>query len=1437
MDKQSESIFSFFKGIFRVAGRRERTPLCLPFPRFAGKGEEMQPFPFADDRRKGRSTLPSPLREAEGGVGGGYFRRRIGKLSAMLLLAAGLALPALAAPTQPAPLDVAQTPSIYAQKGIAPNLFLLLDDSGSMQYEYLGSKGNDIGDYRYGFPPGRSEPYGGSMYCDECAPGFEADDEDAAQYRSSFVNPNYYNPAITYTPWACAAPYPQSENQKNTDPADIVNPVTGETGTAGCGWDKGTGLWVMNNADPGKVYLSPVRTDEGFRSINVWNDSNDDNNDNPRNGYVVRCVKTVWWGCKKYSYAGFWPATYFNYLEPGQSDDYEDTYNYQRVQVCPSTSKENSEGVWSGDVCTPPPPLPTNPEPYHTYTDASGNYVYIKANGKQVMRTPHDELVNFANWYQYYRSHVLATKAGVGIAFMKIPSGFRVDYGVINTMDSEYGDPILENTEDFTSSRRLKFLQKLYDQPNPSGVSTPNRRALKHVGDWFAENPDDGAPWGNSTAEAKNASAPLSCRANYVILATDGQWNGGDSGVGNEDGSPGDTITDDAGHSFKYEAHAPYEDDESDTLADVAMKYWKNDLQDMDNTVPPNGADPAFWQHLVTFTVGLGVQSTLVQDYIENHPDKDKKAAQADVLQEIIDGSKDWPTAYSHKIDDTWHAAVDGHGTFASAGNPTELYKAISNALINIVNRTGAASSLSVNTEQAGQTGTDQQIYQALFHPHGWWGDVKALPVMASTQHTGGPSSSTTRNVVTISPDAVWSASCVLTGGQCDQMKNSPTVTRQPVSQRTYLTWNNGSGDVFDTSLPSAALSAIGGTAVVKYVRGVRSVEADNGGTLRNRSSVMGDVVKSSPVYVGAPNESYPDTWTNLLWPSKTPNENGSGQKYSDFVSNHQSRKPMVYVGANDGMLHGFFAPQDKTTTHAGWEQLAYVPRAVYSNLRDYASQTYGHHYFVDATPGAGDLFYGGQWHTWLVGGEGAGGNSIFALDITDPGSLGPSDVIGEWGPDNICARSAGYCHGDDLGLTFGEPVITRFNNGQWGFVFGNGFDSDSGVAAIFIGIVDSSSGQVTFHELSTGYGPDEDPTGKDRPNGIAYVTPVDFNGDHTTDYVYAGDYFGNVWRFNLTSQYEGSWGAEYGSAGAKVPMFTATNASGKAQPITTKLLVLAVPGAGAGFRVMVEFGTGSDVTKAQQAPNTKAGGVQSLYGVWDWDLSQWNKGEPTPGMSARTPVAFQYASLPSGPVGGSGGSFNRLKLGKQSVTHELDPFPGNDLTTHNRVVSNNVLCWVDMDPSVLPSACGGQATDYGWRLALLPSSATPQGEKVVYSPTLRSGVFVVNTTIPNSSSGLTCQAQAFTGWTMALDPETGGRLSFEAFDTKGNGQFEKVKIGGDTVPTSGITIGAVGSPGFITYKGDTFLISNTGSGKPTASPINLGAGNLAVQISWQELR
>src|SRR5690606_3855570 len=154
------------------------------------------------------------------------------------------------------------------------------------------------------------------------------------------------------------------------------------------------------------------------------------------------------------------------------------------------------------------------------------------------------------------------------------------------------------------------------------------------------------------------------------------------------------------------------------------------------------------------------------------------------------------------------------------------------------------------------------------------------------------------------------------------------------------------------------------------------------------------------------------------------------------FRTANRDRRKMLYVGTNDGMLHGF----DALT---GNEILAYVPAGAYRYLASLTDPNYQHRYFVDGSPNVGDAYIGGAWKTVLIGTAGAGGSTVFALDVTDPDSFDADSVL--WEISNSDADFA------DLGATIGYATVGRMPNGEWVAVFGNGYGSAQGHAVLYI--------------------------------------------------------------------------------------------------------------------------------------------------------------------------------------------------------------------------------------------------------------------------------------------------------------------------------------------------------------------------------------------------
>ena len=770
-----------------------------------------------------------------------------------------------------------------------------------------------------------------------------------------------------------------------------------------------------------------------------------------------------------------------------------------------------------------------------------------------------------------------------------------------------------------------------------------------------------------------------------------------------------------------------------------------------------------------------------------------------------------------------------------------------------------SASSAGLNQQQAAQVQTGTQVYLAFFDPSNWSGSLTSQNVLynASTQ------------VASISPVANWDASCVLTGvaaGQtCIATGVSGATPAEAPTSRNIITWNGTKGIPFEWGNLTAAQQTTldtGDSAPINanrlnYLRGDRTNEQNalGVGLFGSRVSVLADIVDSSPTPVGPPTLPYPPLWSDFLITSPSLPENG-GQSYPNYGIAQQGRLNVVYAGANDGLLHAFRSGSftasgafvsGGSTPNDGYEVLAYMPGAVLqssaagsggcANLNatgsvvenihgvtpaiganaacvqaalDFSNIQYGHNFYVDATPGNGDLFYGGLWHTWLVGGMGPGGAAIYALDISNPNSgfteaNATALVIGEWTSATLSCTNVGGC-GANLGNTYGTPQIRRFHNGMWGAVFGNGFGSSSGDAGIFVMTVDPTSAARTFYYLSAGKAGSGD--------GIAYASAADLDGDHIVDYVYAGDLLGNVWRFDLTSSNPAQWALS--STGQ--PLFTTPGG----QPITTQVVPLVTTQTTSLPRVMVDFGTGRQFPLTNSSPTSYATGSQALYGIWDWNMGSWN-----------SKSAQQYASLPAPQAVGLG------TLAAQTVLGTFTSSAGNQY----RTISSNPVCW-----SGSTTCSGGGNNQFGWYLSL-PGAA----EQVIYNPTLQLGVFLVNTTIPPSANPYQCLATTSTGWTIGISPSNGGTFATSTFgDTVTNFQTYNNQVVGAEA-TNG-----TGSTSVVLAGGHSFLVMQTSSpgssggtggsgsgssssgggatGAGTALPFN-GPSPHSARVTWVEQR
>ena len=750
-----------------------------------------------------------------------------------------------------------------------------------------------------------------------------------------------------------------------------------------------------------------------------------------------------------------------------------------------------------------------------------------------------------------------------------------------------------------------------------------------------------------------------------------------------------------------------------------------------------------------------------------------------------------------------------------------------------------SSSSASANNIQGGQYRSNTQVFFASYNNNSWSGTVLAVPL---TNTSGTLSLGTTAN---------WDADCVLTGNTCPSTGSTTNASAMAPAARVLLAWDTSTGAValesanittaqkgaLNTIVTSTSTTDSNGGIRLNWLRGDRTQELTTGGPLRVRTGVMGDVINSSPTWVGAPSAHYPAVFADAIH-----SNTGAETSYGTYQSNNAARLNVVYTGANDGLLHGFEAGSFKTTTtgtttttsfdsstNDGKEVIGFMPSTVLStytastntspDIVSLTDPTYGHNYFVDATPGTGDLYYGSAWHTWLVGGLGAGGSDIYALDVTDPSTFSETNaaslVKGDWTSSNITCTNDPSC-GTYMGNSFGTPVIRRTHTanintkGQWAIIFGNGLGSSSGTAGVYVGLV-SSTGSVTFYWLGTGVG------SSTTPNGISYVSPVDMDGDSITDYLYAGDLQGNVWRFDLTDSDPSKWAvSKYGKTTA-TPLFTAKDSSGTVQPITSSILVTATTTGGSN-RIILGFGTGQSTPFASnpnnQPVNTYQSGQQTVYGIWDWDMASWNL------LSTAN-----YAPL-TGPI-----TISRSNLLTNSVSSE---------TATTRTIAQTTVKWC------ASSSCTSPNNQYGWMFDLPDDAAgtTCTGtncEQIVYNPVFVSGAMVLNTTIPPNVTPGQCSLPVASGWTQAFNMASGGGTPNDFFVGAGTGSGASVdgeKLSGSGSAFIVTTAGPGGTVNLITQTtggggGGGGGLSGTGIIKQIQPP----AGVSVKRVSWGVLR
>lgn len=835
---------------------------------------------------------------------------------------------------------------------------------------------------------------------------------------------------------------------------------------------------------------------------------------------------------------------------------------------------------------------------------------------------------------------------------------------------------------------------------------------------------------GAATIELLNANAPANCSWDIDSLgqairdsinaktpqtqfsATYDSWNDrvtitAPTSLGNFTATPSITPVRDDGNrtrtfavsSFSGGANAsagatlPYMDalNISNTLADVAFYYYTTDLRNLTkctnvigsttysnlctDNVRGNGKDNNNQQHMTTFTIGLGVNGT-----IKYEPNYETANNIDGVLQyyDIVNGGADWPEPNTSlkRIDDLWHAAVNGRGMYYSATNSSTLKQGIQSALAGIQARKG--SSAAAATSNLEPVAGDNFVYVALYQTLKWDGDLMAFSINPSTGE--------------LSTSEFWSA---------QQQLDNQVSTAASGDGRTIKFFRSGATDKLNefthTNLTDAGLNANfenicgkspaidqcgtdsgdltdsqktvanSATNLISYLRGSAQHEDEAGNATaankiyRGRDHVLGDIVNAVPVYMKKPPFSY-DKYDGTYAAFKT----------TTTVAN---RGGTVFIAANDGMLHAINAEN-------GTERWAYVPTFVMKNMWRLADRNYGnnHRYFVDGSPTLADVCTSldsdnrqlcassSNWKTILVGGLNKGGCGYYALDVTNPAA-----PKGMWEFTN-----------ENLGYSYGNPVVAKRKDGRWVVILTSGYNNypgngcgDSGDGNGHVFVLDAVTGEL-LQDIET-YTSGTNAAGTtSTPSGLAKLNAwIDDAALPIADRLYGGDMLGNIWRIDFDNNY-----APEGIEAVRLAQLK--DGSDNPQPVTTKPELAVVP-AGVSQKPVILVGTGKYLGTGDLSDTSQ----QSIYALKDSLLS--------------TGIAdVRGNSVKSRTLTETRGDANGTLAGRII-----------------RTISGADINW---------------ANDDGWRIDLNPSNASP-GERVNVDMQLQFNILTVAANVPADSA------------------------------------------------------------------------------------------------------
>ncbi|WP_246194209.1 pilus assembly protein [Pseudoxanthomonas jiangsuensis] len=1149
---------------------------------------------------------------------------------------------------QATPPDLAQAP-LHVSKTIPTAFIMALDDSGSMVWEMLNNTRDGVyvwngtsfynGSEAWGYD---SAPAGDARFYYNFPVAGHSDDSvmppiDAFGFaRSPDVNTAYFDPRITYSAW------------KNGD-----------------------GTNYLASIDPAAAPVDPRPTgSEGktTATLDLTSVVAYTGNDNNRR-FRVRAGMVLPVGAEVRGNCNSTPAL------PAYTGDWRILTQVTTInQSCRLSFKYYPATFYLADPDTLPASYGYTATPVAVTDPAGGRpgtlyrYEIKLANFNNDTAAYGAAMQNFASWFSYYRSRREGLIGSVTNALGDV-SKMRVGWFRI----SNRVDVTMRDMSD-TTERNALFSE--IHRMRASG-STPNRRAVRHIGEQFKR------------STGTNLPVVSACQKNAGMLFTDGyineEGNSPDVG-GNLDGTRMPT--------------APFSDTVDNTMADIVVPYYLDSLRpDIDtNEVPVPGGCSATTPdpkldcqtnlHMNFYGITLGTRGRLFDvSYLADANDPAK------VTPDPYANPPTWHTAREdlnpNAVDEMWHATLNARGMMVNARSPAAVTEAMRRILASVGDGSSPSGTLSLTGSRIG-TGSlvVEPSYTALADgdtpPLDWYGELRASTAIANplTGH--------------VTTTQAWEAGNELPAHGARNIRFGMTSSSVVPTVAAFSDTNLTAAGVDLAGLcagelaPGACATYIGSLGVnlgqaVNYLRGDQSLE---GTRFRTRTKVLGDIVNSTPVVTAG------RVITSTPTVVRTVDDYGYralGGTYATtyaayLATKRSSGKQMVYVGANDGMLHAF----DGET---GEETFAYIPATAVGHLGNLlfpydaargANQNFQHRYYVDGPVTISDVFDGTSWKTVLVGTSGAGGRSVFALDVTDP-----DDISVLWEVNDLITGHTTIS--ENIGYVLGKPVIVPIKGVDgsgnpvvsWKVVFGNGYNSASQTASLFV--VDAITGATSVVTAA------EDPDGNDLLgyNGMGNVVVVDMQRrtyandawtagrDGFADTVYASDQNGAVWKFNLVSS----------TTGLTEPFYVARDASTQRQPITGGLDVAAGPGTAS----MVFFGTGSYSFENDSGSS----GVQTFYAIMDRPVTGYS-------VSGRGDLLAQS-------VGSDTGDFRATSTNAITGAHKgwyIDLPAGERMIGYPRVESGVIFFPTYAPPAGSSSLCGLGGDNYLYGLNALSGAA-----------------------------------------------------------------------------------------------------------------------------------